>query len=78
MSQHWRRSGQKKDKVKLRKPSILIDPFLSFTLSFFLMYFFCRFLKNFTLFMTKIKVLVLSFVDFAVNFDDSGYINTIR
>jgi hypothetical protein len=53
--------------VKLRKPSIEIDGFLSFTLSFILMCFFAGFFFNHTLFMTKLKVLVLSFPDFTDN-----------
>jgi hypothetical protein len=41
-----------------------IDGFLSFTLSFFLMYFFAGFFLILILFMTKLRVLVLSFPDF--------------
>ncbi len=52
------------------KPSILIDAVLSFTLSFFLVYIFCRFFLNLTLFMTKLRVLVLSFPDFTDNSND--------
>jgi hypothetical protein len=48
MNQQWSRSGKKKDKVKLRNGNVL----------------FCRFFKNLTLCMTKIKVLVVSFPGF--------------
>jgi hypothetical protein len=53
---------KKKEGVKLRKPS---NGFLGFTPALNANVFFCRLFFNLTLCMTKLRVLVLSFPDFA-------------
>jgi hypothetical protein len=57
VEQQWRRSGKKKDRMKLRK-------LLSFTPPLDANLLFCRFFLNLTLCMTKLRVLILSFPDF--------------
>ncbi len=65
MQQQWRRSGKKKDKDVTQK-TVKYDGFLSFTPGWMLMYCFSGFFFfwNFILFMTKLRLLVLSFPDF--------------
>ncbi len=54
----------KKERQGETQKTIKIDGFLSFTLPLNAKVLFCRFLKNLTLCMTKLRVLVLSFPDF--------------
>ncbi len=73
--EQWRRSGKKKDRVKL-KETITIDGFLSFTPLLNANVFFCRFYSNLTLFMTKLRVLVLSFPYFTDISNASSYLSS--